>query len=606
MNYLMRNHWRDHPRAKAGHPRTFEVEFEAPPQALGLSSVARLALVASAVVATIAPSIYAQSEADLTARRGLLEQAQLARRSGDHAGALDLGLRAGHISMTASVRRFIAEEENALGRIAEALGSAEQCVLDGANEPPSHNRDVVVAGCRALATLLHPRVGRLVVRPPSPAPPSLRITLDGQPLGDAFWGVPYRVTPGSIVVDAVAPGFAELRTTVTVHRGAEVRVDVALRPEPVVASAQPPLQPSSSPPTTAAPTTGSLQVTLSTPNGSVPASATITLDGVRLTGSPPQMNDVSPGSHTLVVSAEGFQPSRVNVPVVAGQAQTIVVDLVRVESAPACIAGQAVTADTLGHCCWVNQAWSQVQQRCVGVPMCPSGLSAQAESCVALRATPATVVTPPPAAPMTAVTPTPPPPRGPRPLFHLGTVGFVVGVIAAGLGAANYAFNRSILSHDEISCLATPSASCDFGAIWTGEDIGLVLAAMGSAAVIYGIMSWVLVPNRASRGWRPLRGLGFGALSASVFMAGAASSALLTSARAHDEWQAMDHSAANAQARASGITLDQWSQGLFVATGVLLAAGVALFAIGGNEPAHAPAVTAFVTPGGTVGVAGRF
>ena len=78
-----------------------------------------LALVAS----TCAGAAFAQSDADMAARRLLLEQAQQARTGGDHTRALDLASRAGRISMTASVRRFIAEEENSLGRYASALGS---------------------------------------------------------------------------------------------------------------------------------------------------------------------------------------------------------------------------------------------------------------------------------------------------------------------------------------------------------------------------------------------------------------------------------------------------------------------------------------------------
>src|SRR5438105_823884 len=123
-----------------------------------------LALVAS----TCAGAAFAQSDADMAARRLLLEQAQQARTGGDHTRALDLASRAGRISMTASVRRFIAEEENSLGRYASALGSAELCVHDAEREPASRNRDAVASGCRTLASQLRGRVGHIVVRVPTP------------------------------------------------------------------------------------------------------------------------------------------------------------------------------------------------------------------------------------------------------------------------------------------------------------------------------------------------------------------------------------------------------------------------------------------------------
>jgi formylglycine-generating enzyme required for sulfatase activity len=64
----------------------------------------------------------------------------------------------------------------------------------------------------------------------------------------------------------------------------------------------------------------------------------------------------------------------------------------------ACPAGYALTPDRqscqelrceqgklhlgLGHCCWAGQGWSNAASRCVGVPQCPSSLSAQDEDCV--------------------------------------------------------------------------------------------------------------------------------------------------------------------------------------------------------------------------------
>jgi hypothetical protein len=48
----------------------------------------------------------------------------------------------------------------------------------------------------------------------------------------------------------------------------------------------------------------------------------------------------------------------------------------------ACPDGKLVTVDTAGQCCWPGQAWSKTKSKCIGSPDCPSGFSAEGESCV--------------------------------------------------------------------------------------------------------------------------------------------------------------------------------------------------------------------------------
>ncbi len=62
-----------------------------------------------------------------------------------------------------------------------------------------------------------------------------------------------------------------------------------------------------------------------------------------------------------------------------------------------CPDGQERTADTAGHCCWRDQAWSSAKNRCIGVPRCPYGTEKNGESCTPaarLRAPASEVVTP--------------------------------------------------------------------------------------------------------------------------------------------------------------------------------------------------------------------
>jgi len=80
-----------------------------------------------------------------------------------------------------------------------------------------------------------------------------------------------------------------------------------------------------------------------------------------------------------------------------------------------CPAGQTVSADTAGHCCWPAQAWSSARSKCVGDPQCPAGTESDGDTCVG---TPVATPPPPKPAPPGAYQPVEPvPPKGapPRP-----------------------------------------------------------------------------------------------------------------------------------------------------------------------------------------------
>jgi hypothetical protein len=101
---------------------------------------------------------------------------------------------------------------------------------------------------------------------------------------------------------------------------------------------------------------------------------------------------------------------------------TVVPSLARAQLA--CPGGQAVSADTAGHCCWPAQAWSSSRGACVGAPQCPAGMVAQGEVCapmVVAREAPAAAAGQPvapwgavaPPAPLPAAAPT----YAPQPLY---------------------------------------------------------------------------------------------------------------------------------------------------------------------------------------------
>ncbi|MBI5516021.1 MAG: hypothetical protein HY909_19720 [Deltaproteobacteria bacterium] len=168
-------------------------------------------------------------------RRELITRAQQAAVRGDHAEALALATRAGSLRMSPPLRRMVAEEERAVGRLAEALGSAQRCVAEVTEDAGLLGRAQHLAACSALVTDLERRVGRLLVRPPSPAPAGLELRIGEQVLAPALWGFPTVVTPGSVTLEARCPACRPWRQEVQVSAGSTVPVDVtpeALPPPP--------------------------------------------------------------------------------------------------------------------------------------------------------------------------------------------------------------------------------------------------------------------------------------------------------------------------------------------------------------------------------------
>jgi hypothetical protein len=185
-------------------------------------------------------SHHAEALAEHPDRPELIERAQQAKASGDHAEALRLGRRAGEEKMTASLRRFLVEEESALGMWVDAYSDAQKCRSEAALEPPSANHDAVLIGCRTLLHELRDHVGLLVFDFPLPPPADLRVTIDGR-LVDNLLGEPEHATSlGDVVIEAAAPGRASLRRTV--RAGTELT-------HVVLAFAEPPHDPVASPAT---------------------------------------------------------------------------------------------------------------------------------------------------------------------------------------------------------------------------------------------------------------------------------------------------------------------------------------------------------------------
>lgn len=187
---------------------------------------ARATLFALAVTASSTFASVARGDGlgptEVAARRDLIEQAQQASTAGDHARALDLATRAGELAMSVSLRRFIAEEQLALGKHADALGSAEICAKDAR----ASHADDHAAACDQVIARAKPEVGYVVVVAPAGAK-GARVRVNDHELPAALVGQRFVVDAGDVVVDATAEDAKPFHLVVKVERGASIDVPVS-------------------------------------------------------------------------------------------------------------------------------------------------------------------------------------------------------------------------------------------------------------------------------------------------------------------------------------------------------------------------------------------
>ena len=92
---------------------------------------------------------------------------------------------------------------------------------------------------RDRAKALEPRLPKLTIEVPSPAPPGLEVKRDGVVIGSASWGTPVPVDPGSHRITASAPGKQPWEASVSAAEGKVARVAIP-RELPNAASAEVP------------------------------------------------------------------------------------------------------------------------------------------------------------------------------------------------------------------------------------------------------------------------------------------------------------------------------------------------------------------------------
>jgi len=186
----------------------------------------------------ISLTVLGQPSGETETREALLEQAEKARDAEDHPRALSLAISAGDIRMTPSLRRFIAEEQYAVGQLADAMRNAEGCVQEATAAKALNNRRAILRACTSLIGELQRSAARIIVLMPDPIPPETEVLIGGQTLPESLYGLPYLSRSGEIHLEAKAPGRVPFQRDLVVGPQQEATVTVSLVPQPEVPDAK--------------------------------------------------------------------------------------------------------------------------------------------------------------------------------------------------------------------------------------------------------------------------------------------------------------------------------------------------------------------------------
>ncbi len=191
----------------------------------------------------ISLTVLGQISGKTETRQALLEQAEKARDAEDHPRALSLAVRAGDIRMSPSLRRFIAEEQYAVGQLADAMTNAEGCVQEATAAKALNNRRAILRACTSLIGELQRTAARIIIVIADPIPLETEVLIGGQTLPQSLYGLPYLCRSGEIHLEAKAPGRVSFQRDLVVGPQQEATVTVSLLPQPEVPDSKPASEP---------------------------------------------------------------------------------------------------------------------------------------------------------------------------------------------------------------------------------------------------------------------------------------------------------------------------------------------------------------------------
>lgn len=195
-----------------------------------------LAWLPVAIVVFAGATASAQSATDLMAnRRRLLDQAFEASRRGAHSEAIDLAEQAARIQMSPSIRMFLAQQHEELSRspegsehLTEAVTQADACVREATEQTTLNRRAEIMRQCAEVSDRLNPRVARVRLQLPTPAPVGMRVRVNSREIESRDWGILIAVLAGETVVDVTTLDGASFHRALTLTAGRVETVSVVL------------------------------------------------------------------------------------------------------------------------------------------------------------------------------------------------------------------------------------------------------------------------------------------------------------------------------------------------------------------------------------------
>ncbi len=176
-------------------------------------------------------------------RAQLIDQAFEANTRGNHSEAIRLGDEAAAIQASPSLLMFLAEQHEILSRapegeahMVEALSRASACVRGATEQTALNNRVLLLQRCGAIVDQMTPRVARVRIAVPRPAPSGMRLRVNGADVPESAWANPVVVLPGAVTIEAAAPARGEFHRSLTVPAG---RVEDLAVTFPIDAAAAP-------------------------------------------------------------------------------------------------------------------------------------------------------------------------------------------------------------------------------------------------------------------------------------------------------------------------------------------------------------------------------
>jgi hypothetical protein len=183
----------------------------------------------------IAPAARAQSE-DQAAARALFDEGRKLLKAGDYAAACPKLEAAKKLYTSAGILLNVADCHEKTGRTASAWNEFGEAAAVAKRS----NRVEDAQEAKRRQAALEPRLARIVVRVPHPAP-EMVVKRDDATLAEPAWGAALPVDPGTHTVSAEAPGHAPWTTTVSVSEAGKVEtVDVPELSALATAAAPPP------------------------------------------------------------------------------------------------------------------------------------------------------------------------------------------------------------------------------------------------------------------------------------------------------------------------------------------------------------------------------